>query len=42
MFICPKWDFEQLNKKPTNFKKLQTIKNTNGCSTKIFTGLVIN
>ena len=39
---CPKWDFEQFDEKTTKFKKLQTIKNTNRCSTKIFISLLIN
>ena len=42
MFTCPKWDFEQFDEKPTKFRKLQTIKNTNEHSTKICIGLIIN
>ena len=42
MFAYLTWDFEQFNEKPTKFRKQQTIKNTNGCSTKIFIGLLIN
>ena len=34
--------FEQLDEKPNKLKWLQTIKNTKGRSTKIFTGLMIN
>ena len=34
--------FEQFDEKPTKFKKLQTIKNTNGRSTKVCTSLMIN
>ena len=33
---CPKWDFEQLDEKPTKFMELQTIKITNRRSTKNF------
>ena len=36
----PKVGFEQSNEKPNKLRGLQTIKNTNGHSTKICTGLI--